>query len=81
MSIAHILARGRLPIQPGTQIDIREMYQGKASGELKPGLKGLVLTPDQWATLAAAMPAIDAALVGWHLSRAAVRSLHALHYT
>ncbi len=62
------------------QVDIREMYQDKASGELKPGLKGLVLTPDQWATLAAAMPAIDAALVGWHLISAAVHLLHALHY-
>lgn len=57
----------------------RELYKHKENGELKPGQKGLALTAEQWAALAAAMPAIDAALV-WSMSRD-LQHLLALHAT
>jgi hypothetical protein len=41
-------------------VDVREVYE--AGGELKPGAKGLALNPGQWAVLAAALPALAAAL-------------------
>ncbi len=42
-----------------TIIDIREFYTD-ASGEAKPGTKGISLTPQQWEALKAAIPFIDA---------------------
>ena len=40
----------------------REHYKDKASGELKPGKKGLALSVEQWEKLSAAIPALSAAL-------------------
>jgi len=40
-------------------IDIREYYKDKASGDLKPGKKGIALTTAQWEALKEAAPAID----------------------
>ncbi|VDM93713.1 unnamed protein product, partial [Onchocerca ochengi] len=40
-------------------IDIREYYQDKASGELKPGRKGISLSEEQYQRLKAIMGDID----------------------
>jgi hypothetical protein len=46
-----------------TYIDVREFYQqGGAGGELKPGKKGISLTPEQWAVLKQNIADIDAAV-------------------
>jgi hypothetical protein len=47
-------------------IDIREYYEDKETGELKPGRKGIALTVDQWDKLKKYIDAIDEAL---HKSR------------
>jgi hypothetical protein len=41
-------------------VDVREYYADKASGESKPGNKGISMTPEQWEALKAAIPLIDA---------------------
>lgn len=43
-------------------IDIREYYEDKASGEDRPGKKGISLTKEQYEKLKELMPEIDAAL-------------------
>ncbi|CAM9785755.1 unnamed protein product [Sphacelaria rigidula] len=42
-----------------TLIDIREYYEDKNTGELKPGKKGISLQADQWEALKENMEAID----------------------
>lgn len=43
-------------------IDVREYYEDKASGEEKPGKKGISLTIDQYEKLKELLPEIDAAI-------------------
>ena len=43
-------------------IDIREYYEDKASGEDRPGKKGISLTKDQYEKLKELIPEIDAAV-------------------
>lgn len=43
-------------------IDIREHYEDKASGEDRPGKKGISLTKEQYEKLKELMPEIDAAV-------------------
>lgn len=43
-------------------IDIREYYEDKASGEDRPGKKGISLTRDQYEKLKELLPEIDAAV-------------------
>lgn len=43
-------------------IDIREFYEDKASGEERPGKKGISLTKDQFEKLKELIPEIDAAV-------------------
>jgi len=43
-------------------IDIREYYEDKASGEERPGKKGISLTKEQYEKLKELMPEIDAAV-------------------
>lgn len=45
-------------------VDIRELYHDKTTGELKPGAKGISLTVEQFAKLAAAVGDIRSALEG-----------------
>ena len=45
-----------------TFIDIREWYMDKTTKGMKPGKKGIFLTPEQYQELKAAMPEIDEAL-------------------
>lgn len=45
-----------------TLIDIREYYEDKASGEDRPGKKGISLTRDQYEKLKELLPEIDAAV-------------------
>ncbi|KAG5518496.1 hypothetical protein PMAC_002892 [Pneumocystis sp. 'macacae'] len=47
-------------------VDIREYYRDAASGEERPGKKGIALTPEQFAALAAAARAIAARLGAAH---------------
>jgi len=42
-------------------VDIREFYSD-AGGDIKPGKKGISLSPEQWEALKAAIPKVDAAL-------------------
>jgi hypothetical protein len=41
-------------------VDLREWYAAAGGGELKPGLKGIALRPEEWGALRDAMPALDA---------------------
>lgn len=41
-------------------INLREFYE--KGGEMLPGKKGISLTPEQWAAVVAAAPAVEAAL-------------------
>ncbi|KHJ91948.1 transcriptional Coactivator p15 [Oesophagostomum dentatum] len=43
-------------------IDVREYYTDKASGELRPGKKGISLTKEQYQNFKAIMNEIDAKL-------------------
>lgn len=43
-------------------IDIREYYEDKASGEERPGKKGISLTKEQYEKLKELLPEIDAAV-------------------
>lgn len=43
-------------------VDVREFYEDKTSGLMKPGTKGLKLTPEQWMALCEQVPHITAAL-------------------
>lgn len=43
-------------------IDIREYYNDKGSGELKPGKKGISLSPEQYRQLKTLLDDIDAKL-------------------
>lgn len=45
-----------------TLIDIREYYMDKASGEERPGKKGISLTKEQYEKLKEMIPEIDAAV-------------------
>ena len=45
-----------------TLIDIREYYEDKASGEERPGKKGLSLTKEQFEKLKDLLPEIEAAI-------------------
>jgi hypothetical protein len=45
-------------------VDVREMYVDKATGELRPGQKGISLTTEQFLALAAHMDAIRDAVEG-----------------
>eukprot|EP01118_Nematostelium_gracile_P013493 TRINITY_DN509_c0_g1_i2.p1 TRINITY_DN509_c0_g1~~TRINITY_DN509_c0_g1_i2.p1 ORF type:complete len:194 (-),score=53.68 TRINITY_DN509_c0_g1_i2:39-620(-) len=45
-----------------TLIDIRKWYKDKASGEIKPGNKGISLTEQQWESLKENMNRIDTAI-------------------
>jgi hypothetical protein len=41
-------------------VAIREFYEDKGSGELRPGKKGINLPPDQWDKLAAGIDVVAA---------------------
>lgn len=43
-------------------VDIREFYEDQASGERRPGKKGISLTVDQFSQLKKLLPSIDAAI-------------------
>jgi Transcriptional Coactivator p15 (PC4) len=43
-------------------IDIREFYNDKSTGELKPGKKGISLTSEQYIQLKSSLSEIDDAL-------------------
>jgi hypothetical protein len=43
-----------------TMIHIRERYEDKNTGELKPGKKGIALSIEQWKELVRVMPEVDA---------------------
>lgn len=43
-------------------VDIREFYEDKSTGELKPGKKGISLTEDVWNTLVENLDTIQLAL-------------------
>ncbi|CAL8103554.1 unnamed protein product [Calicophoron daubneyi] len=47
-------------------VDIREFYEDKASGDLKPGRKGISLNIEQWDYLKNVMNEIDDAIVAIH---------------
>ncbi|WVQ82209.1 hypothetical protein IAT38_004337 [Cryptococcus sp. DSM 104549] len=42
-----------------TLIDIRDTYKDKATGAMKPGAKGISLTPEQWEVLKANVGSVD----------------------
>lgn len=42
------------------QVDVREYYTDKATGEYRPGYKGVTLNPSQWKALKDAAEAVDA---------------------
>ncbi|KAF8067183.1 SUB1 [Scenedesmus sp. PABB004] len=56
----HAVARS---FQGRPQVDIRERYDA-GGGELKPGKRGVTLSPEQFAALAAAAPQLGAELAG-----------------
>lgn len=43
-------------------IDLREFYEDKATGAMKPGKRGIALSPEQWAVLRGAFDDIDTAV-------------------
>ncbi|KAG8833978.1 hypothetical protein FRC17_009760 [Serendipita sp. 399] len=47
-----------------TLLDIREFYEDKASGERRPGKKGIVLSVEEWRDLMNASEAINALIEG-----------------
>ncbi|KAL6758134.1 transcriptional Coactivator p15-domain-containing protein, partial [Haematococcus lacustris] len=54
------------------QVDLREYYVDKASGEERPSERGVALTPEQWARLLPALPALAASLAAGDCSGPAV---------
>jgi hypothetical protein len=52
------------PLSDTLLVDIRELYRDKATGEMRPGAKGISLNVEQFAKLEAAMGGIRAALEG-----------------
>ncbi|CAH8448182.1 unnamed protein product [Dicrocoelium dendriticum] len=49
-----------------TFVDIREYYEDKSSGDLKPGKKGISLNVEQWDNLKQVVDEIDKEIVNSH---------------
>ncbi|GAA57477.1 activated RNA polymerase II transcriptional coactivator p15 [Clonorchis sinensis] len=49
-----------------TFVDIREFYEDKSTGEMKPGKKGISLNVEQWDYLKSVMSEIDRDIVNMH---------------